>query len=476
MTNSNIGSWSGSYSYHKDGNISARYKSGTSESFGYDFDDDGVDESNMLTSVGGNDLVDWDDSGNLVCDGISTFSYNYDNKMLNAYGIDEPNVFVAIGYDCANNRVYRVSRDVDSNYTVRKYLLDYSGGLPKVLVELELDGSGGWDIVAQNYHYGDRLVTSIDSSGNSRFYVHDRNGNVRNVINSSGSVLNSYTYTPYGEDIAAQCVETVDNNWKYTGQYHDKEIGQYYLRARMYSPYLSRFNGYDPVYGGYTEPLTLHQYLYCLNDPVNRVDLSGEFSMGGTMTAIGIGMNFMAAGMDGMSALHHYANGNMAEYNKSMAMLTMDLTLLAMPFSGGASGGFRMAGAVATNINTFAKLGQASAIYGYARAGIGIVHAMAENHHILTDKHKKYTPKFEEILDENGFGDKNLNSPWNIRSIPGHRGRHPHKMWEWMLRKLKPIAENSKNNWDDFLNNFEDDIISEIENNPDMLKKEFWSD
>ena len=109
------------------------------------------------------------------------------------------------------------------------------------------------------------------------------------MINSSGSVLNSYTYTPYGDDIVGKCVETVDNNWKYTGQYHDKEIGQYYLRARMYSPYLSRFNGYDPVYGGYTEPLTLHQYLYCLNDPVNRVDLSGRFSLVEQNAVQGIG-------------------------------------------------------------------------------------------------------------------------------------------------------------------------------------------
>ena len=54
----------------------------------------------------------------------------------------------------------------------------------------------------------------------------------------------------------------------------------------MYSPYLSRFNGYDPVYGGYTEPLTLHQYLYCLNDPVSYTDPTGEFfSIGGVTAA-----------------------------------------------------------------------------------------------------------------------------------------------------------------------------------------------
>ena len=125
----------------------------------------------------------------------------------------------------------------------------------------------------------------------------------------SGSVLNSYTYTPYGEDIASKCVETVDNNWKYTGQYHDKEIGQYYLRARQYSPYLSRFNGYDPVYGGYTEPLTLHQYLYCLNDPVNRVDLTGEFSTTETTTTSGISnaANGLSGAYDQLNRLKDYA-------------------------------------------------------------------------------------------------------------------------------------------------------------------------
>ena len=229
----------------------------------------------MLTSVGGNDLVDWDDNGNLVCDGVSSFEYNYDNKMYGASCIAEPNIFVAVGYDCENNRVSRISGDANGNFTSRKYILDYSGGLPKVLVELEPDG-GGWSVVARNYHYGDRLISSVDGSGSSRFYVHDRNGNVRNVINSSGSVLNSYSYTPYGEDIAAQCAETVENRWKYTGQYEDREIGQYYLRARQYSPYLARFNGYDPVYGDYTEPFTLHQYLYCANDPINFFDPTGE--------------------------------------------------------------------------------------------------------------------------------------------------------------------------------------------------------
>jgi hypothetical protein len=39
-----------------------------------------------------------------------------------------------------------------------------------------------------------------------------------------------------------------------------------------------RFTSRDPVKGKQKEPLTLHKYLYCLNDPINRVDLSGKTS------------------------------------------------------------------------------------------------------------------------------------------------------------------------------------------------------
>lgn len=64
----------------------------------------------------------------------------------------------------------------------------------------------------------------------------------------------------------------------FTGQYYDSEIDQYYLRARQYDPLLARFTARDPVLGKFKEPLTLHTYLYCLNDPVNCSDASGEFA------------------------------------------------------------------------------------------------------------------------------------------------------------------------------------------------------
>jgi RHS repeat-associated protein len=68
------------------------------------------------------------------------------------------------------------------------------------------------------------------------------------------------------------------NSFLFAGQWYDSEIGQYYLRARQYDPRIGRFTARDPVFGNFQEPLTLHVYLYCLNDPVNRTDPSGEIA------------------------------------------------------------------------------------------------------------------------------------------------------------------------------------------------------
>ena len=71
-------------------------------------------------------------------------------------------------------------------------------------------------------------------------------------------------------------------SFKFTGQYYDSEIDEYYLRARQYDPYIGRFTSRDPVLGKFEELLTLHKYLYCENDPVNLFDLDGASSRSAT--------------------------------------------------------------------------------------------------------------------------------------------------------------------------------------------------
>jgi len=115
---------------------------------------------------------------------------------------------------------------------------------------------------------------------NCFFYLHDRLGSVRQVLDSSGIVKNTYTYTPFGQDPNSQFAETVDNPFMFTGQWYDDEVAQYYLRARMYDPQIMRLTARDPADIYFQEPLMLHRYLYCGNDPINWIDPSGEFLEG----------------------------------------------------------------------------------------------------------------------------------------------------------------------------------------------------
>ena len=120
--------------------------------------------------------------------------------------------------------------------------------------------------------------------------LHDRLGSVRQIIDTSGNVKNRYTYRPFGEsyDDEGEVEETITNPFKFTGQYFDSEIDEYYLRARQYDPHIGRFTSRDSVFGKFKEPMTLHVYLYCLNDPVNRTDPRGEeFTYPGQLSNVG---------------------------------------------------------------------------------------------------------------------------------------------------------------------------------------------
>jgi len=90
------------------------------------------------------------------------------------------------------------------------------------------------------------------------------------VINDWGNVVMLYTYNPFGEVIESD--GSFANPWRFTGQFYDSEIQQYYLRARDYNPHIYRFTARDPVFGQFEQPITLHKYLYCGNDQINYID------------------------------------------------------------------------------------------------------------------------------------------------------------------------------------------------------------
>ena len=106
--------------------------------------------------------------------------------------------------------------------------------------------------------------------------INDRLGSVRQILDIYANVKARYTYDPFGNTFDTETEEpTFANPFRYTGQYFDKEINQYYLRARMYNPHLAIFTTRDPADGKFEQPLTLHKYLYVNNNPINFYDPAG---------------------------------------------------------------------------------------------------------------------------------------------------------------------------------------------------------
>ncbi len=172
------------------------------------------------------------------------YTFNWDNKLRKAIWNENPEDSIELKYDPLGNRVYKKST-ASGSATERKYVVDITGELPVIL--MELNGSGG---IVKTYVYAKSEVIAQhdgDTSDDRYFYLHDRLGSVRLVIDDQSAVKNTYTYEPFGEMFATECTETTENPFKFTGQYFDSEIEEYYLRARQYNPRLARFTSRDPV-------------------------------------------------------------------------------------------------------------------------------------------------------------------------------------------------------------------------------------
>ncbi|HZU11363.1 MAG TPA: RHS repeat-associated core domain-containing protein [Chloroflexota bacterium] len=97
------------------------------------------------------------------------------------------------------------------------------------------------------------------------------------LTNSSGAVVNSYAYDPYGN--ATSVSEQVSNPFRYIGAIWDASTGLYKMGERYYDPSVGRFTQLDPLGTGYA---------YAGGDPINFSDPSGlSEEAGDPMTNIG---------------------------------------------------------------------------------------------------------------------------------------------------------------------------------------------
>jgi RHS repeat-associated protein len=114
----------------------------------------------------------------------------------------------------------------------------------------------------------------VDSSGtNVGWYLTDRLGSVRQVVNgSNGTVLDQLVYTSYG-GIFSESNPANGDRFKFAGGEYDANTEDYRFNARYYGPTVGRFLSEDPK--GFTAG-DANLYRYSANSPVNITDPSGE--------------------------------------------------------------------------------------------------------------------------------------------------------------------------------------------------------
>ncbi len=229
---------------------------------------------------------------------------------------------VTLGADTVSNTgALSIGRDIASGCASGDFLIDdlriYAGALAQ-----EGEAFSG---LSCRYTYGLDLISQTRLEGGTpetRYYGYDGHGSVRTLIDaSSGTITDSYDYDGYGMLLSSSSGST-PNNYRYSGEQWDQDLGAYYLRARYYKPETGRFWTMDTEEGDGEDPLSLHKYLYCKANPVTLVDPSGH---DGTVMELNIS-GAMVAGLAAFTAASVYELKTHAIGNLMQAAWTETMT------------------------------------------------------------------------------------------------------------------------------------------------------
>jgi RHS repeat-associated protein len=258
------------------------------------------DRAGQLTAVGGarNESYSYDVNGNRTMTGYSTgtgnelssdgtYTYSYDNEgnVLTKTRISDGQVTTNT-WDYRNRLTEEVIKT--SGGTVvqdDKFTYDVLG---RRIGKNTLSGGQSWTLydgdntyadfnssgsLTYRYVYGkglDTLLARYDGT-NTVWYLTDKLRSVRQLVSSSGAVLDQLTYDSYG-NILTESNSANGDRFKYTGREYDSEIGLQYNRARYYDPKAGRWISRDPLGFGAGDG---NLYRYVGNRLIGTIDPSG---------------------------------------------------------------------------------------------------------------------------------------------------------------------------------------------------------
>ena len=181
--------------------------------------------------------------------------------------------------------------DLNVSYSYNSDGLRVSKTVNGVKTEYVWDGSS---LIGQKtgnnvlvYLYAADGLAGFQYNGVNYYYLKNGQGDVVGILNSSGTLVAKYTYDAWGKLLsvtdAAGNDKSADasfigniNPIRYRSYYYDTETGLYYLQSRYYDPEVGRFINADGLISTDRGLIGFNMFVYCGNNPVNRVDPTGE--------------------------------------------------------------------------------------------------------------------------------------------------------------------------------------------------------
>jgi len=204
----------------------------------------------------------YDENGNVIEGFGFYFDYNNANQLWRVR--NDSGAVAEYFYDPNGQRVKKNESGTVTYYVGEHYeVVEYSNG----------------SVVNTSYYFanGERIakkvVSSGDPSGSVYYYHPDHLGSTSVISNSSGMLVETTKYFPYG------ATRTGGTQEKYL--YNSKEwlsnVELYSYGSRFYRPDLGRFIQPDPIIPDYYNPQSLNRYSYVVNNPLKYVDPTGNW-------------------------------------------------------------------------------------------------------------------------------------------------------------------------------------------------------
>jgi RHS repeat-associated protein len=213
--------------------------------------------TNKLTHIEGTPPIDYgyDANGNITSESNWTYVYDLSNQLIRV--LAGSNQIAQYTYNGAGQRTKKVTQT-----ETRIFHYDNLGHLIA-----ETNGAG--QTLAEYVYLGDQLLSMI-KPGEAVYYFHnDHLGTPQVLTNDSQTISWKAVYTPFGEGVPS--IQTVENPFRFPGQYYDTETGLHYNYFRYYNAQTGRYITPDPIglEGG------INLFAYVANNPTGFVDPDG---------------------------------------------------------------------------------------------------------------------------------------------------------------------------------------------------------